>query len=49
MGPFARGSRFPKTLRGGKAVNPHKFFAEMKRRHVYKIAIAYAVVAWLLI
>jgi TolB-like protein len=25
-----------------------KFFAELKRRHVYKVAIAYAVVAWLL-
>jgi len=30
-------------------VNPKKFFAELKRRHVYKVAIAYAVVAWLLI
>src|ERR1051326_2313255 len=25
------------------------FFAEMKRRNVYKVAVAYAVVAWLLI
>jgi hypothetical protein len=25
------------------------FFAEMKRRNVYKIAVAYAVVDWLLI
>src|SRR5262245_41830801 len=25
------------------------FFAELKRRNVYKVAIAYAVVAWLLI
>jgi adenylate cyclase len=24
------------------------FFAELKRRNVYKVAIAYAVVAWLL-
>jgi hypothetical protein len=24
------------------------FFAELKRRHVYKVAIAYGVVAWLL-
>jgi hypothetical protein len=30
-------------------VNPKKFFAELKRRNVYKVAIAYAVVAWLLI
>ncbi|PYL25297.1 MAG: hypothetical protein DMF37_05435 [Verrucomicrobia bacterium] len=26
-----------------------EFFAEMKRRNVYKVAVAYAVVAWLLI
>ncbi len=26
-----------------------KFFAELKRRNVYKVAIAYAVVAWLLL
>jgi len=30
-------------------VNPKNFFAELKRRNVYKVAIAYAVVAWLLI
>jgi TolB-like protein len=29
-------------------VNPKSFFAELKRRNVYKVAIAYAVVAWLL-
>jgi TolB-like protein/Tfp pilus assembly protein PilF len=29
-------------------MNPKNFFAELKRRHVYKVAIAYAVVAWLL-
>jgi TolB-like protein/predicted negative regulator of RcsB-dependent stress response len=29
-------------------VNPRNFFAELKRRNVYKVAIAYAVVAWLL-
>ena len=28
---------------------PKKFFAELKRRNVYKVAVAYAVVAWLLI
>src|SRR5437773_9214819 len=27
---------------------PKKFFAELKRRKVYKVAIAYGVVAWLL-
>jgi TolB-like protein/Tfp pilus assembly protein PilF len=29
-------------------VNPKNFFAELKRRNVYKVAIAYSVVAWLL-
>jgi hypothetical protein len=29
-------------------VNPVNFFAELKRRNVYKVAIAYAVIAWLL-
>jgi TolB-like protein/Flp pilus assembly protein TadD len=31
-----------------RTVNPKNFFAELKRRNVYKVAIAYAVVAWLL-
>jgi len=30
-------------------VNPRNFFSELKRRNVYKVAIAYAVVAWLLL
>jgi TolB-like protein/Tfp pilus assembly protein PilF len=30
-------------------VNPRNFFSELKRRNVYKVAIAYGVVAWLLI
>jgi hypothetical protein len=29
-------------------MNPRNFFAELKRRNVYKVAVAYAVVAWLL-
>jgi TolB-like protein len=29
-------------------VNPKNFFAELRRRNVYKVAIAYAFVAWLL-
>src|SRR3954454_17861565 len=29
-------------------MNPKIFFGELKRRNVYKVAIAYAVVAWLL-
>jgi TolB-like protein/Tfp pilus assembly protein PilF len=30
-------------------MNPHKFFSELKRRNVYKVAVAYAVVSWLLL
>jgi TolB-like protein/Flp pilus assembly protein TadD len=30
-------------------MNPKVFFGELKRRNVYKVAVAYAVVAWLLI
>ena len=30
-------------------MNPRNFFSELKRRNVYKVAIAYAVVAWLLL
>src|SRR5438105_7735317 len=30
-------------------MNPRNLFAELKRRNVYKVAVAYAVVAWLLI
>ncbi len=43
----------PKTRslyrRSELTVNPRNFFAELKRRNVYKVAVAYAVVAWLLI
>jgi TolB-like protein len=31
------------------SVNPRNFFAELKRRKVYRVAIAYAVVGWLII
>src|SRR5438552_4757243 len=30
-------------------MNLENFFAELKRRNVYKVAVAYAVVAWLLV
>src|SRR5947199_2995688 len=30
-------------------MNPGNFFAELKRRNVYKVAVAYAVVGWLVI
>jgi adenylate cyclase len=36
--------RFVKARR----VNPKNFFAELKRRNVYKVAVAYAIVGWLL-
>jgi TolB-like protein len=32
-----------------RGMKPRSFFVELKRRHVYRVAIAYAVVAWLLI
>ena len=32
-----------------KGMSPRKFFVELKRRHVYRVAIAYGVVAWLVI
>jgi hypothetical protein len=28
-------------------MNPRNFFAELKRRNVYKVAIAYAIIGWL--
>ncbi len=30
-------------------MNSRNFLAELKRRNVYKVAVAYAIVAWLLI
>ena len=30
-------------------MKPRNFFAELKRRNVYKVAVAYAIVSWLLI
>jgi len=41
----AKGKRH--SIWGG--MKPRNFFAELKRRHVYRVAIAYGVVAWLLI
>jgi TolB-like protein/Flp pilus assembly protein TadD len=32
-----------------RQVNPKTFFGELKRRNVYKVAIVYAVIAWLLV
>ena len=48
MGPDSERPALSKTNQTTIAVNPKNFFAELKRRNVYKVAIAYAVVAWLL-
>src|SRR6266498_3940005 len=32
-----------------QTVNERNFFAELKRRNVYKVAVAYAIVGWLLV
>jgi hypothetical protein len=48
MGSDSRRSAVPKAVRGEGKMNPANFFAELKRRNVYKLAIAYANVAWLL-
>src|SRR5262249_4534593 len=40
-------SRFPKALRRKGAVS-NNFFAELKRRNVYKVAVAYVVAGWAL-
>jgi hypothetical protein len=46
-------SALPKAGRGTNvrkdAMNFPNFFAELKRRNVYKVAVSYAVVAWLII
>ena len=38
-----------KLYRNWEAMNPRNFFGELKQRHVYRVAIAYGVVGWLLI
>src|SRR5256886_3293345 len=49
MGPAAQRSTVSKADRTTTAVNPKNFFTELKRRKVYSVAVAYAVVGWLLI
>src|SRR5215471_10091326 len=48
LGPFASRSRFPKTLRRQTEVSVPNFFGELKRRNVYKVAVAYIVAGWAL-
>src|SRR5947199_9060546 len=38
-----------KAVAQDKPMISRNFIGELKRRHVYKVAVAYAVVAWLLI
>ena len=45
-GSGSRPGRSAVDERGRESTN---FFAELKRRNVYKVAVAYAVVAWLLL
>src|ERR1700694_4669938 len=39
----------PDRVAKSKSMDPKNFFGELKRRNVYKVAVAYAVVSWLLI
>jgi TolB-like protein/Flp pilus assembly protein TadD len=47
--PFLIHEAKGKRRSGRQGMNPRNFFAELKRRHVYRVAIAYGVVAWLLV
>jgi TolB-like protein/Tfp pilus assembly protein PilF len=49
VGSFAQGSALSEILRNEQAVKAENFFAELKRRNVYKVAVAYAIVGWLVI
>jgi len=42
---FARAERYSATFQ----MNPRNFFAELKRRNVYKVAVGYVVVGWLIV
>src|SRR5438270_11007219 len=48
MGPASERSAFSEIARAFVAVNPSKFFAELKRRKVYSVAVAYIVAGWAL-
>jgi TolB-like protein/Tfp pilus assembly protein PilF len=49
MGSAAQRSALSKTLRRKTKVNSRNFFSELKRRNVYKVAVAYAIIGWLLV
>src|ERR1041384_8002280 len=42
-------SAFQESFPGKAAVNAGNFLSELKRRNVYKVAVAYAIVGWLLV
>jgi serine/threonine-protein kinase len=48
MGPDSQRPAVSAIDRAFAAVNPKKFFAELKRRKVYSVAIAYLVAGWAL-
>ena len=52
VGPDPQRSAVPKIAVRARArfeMSERNFFAELKRRNVYKVAVAYAVVGWLLV
>src|SRR5207249_9167568 len=46
VGSTAQRSALPKTLRRETKVRIDNFFAELRRRNVYKVAVAYIVAGW---
>jgi TolB-like protein/Tfp pilus assembly protein PilF len=46
---LSKQSALDETDPGRRALNQKNFFAELKRRNVYKVAVAYAVIGWLLV
>ena len=47
IGTFQSKKAWIKLLLETSSLNPKNFFAELRRRNVYKVAVAYAVVGWL--
>src|SRR6266700_1395368 len=49
MGPFAWRSAVSKAFSGASQMSENpSFFSELKRRNVYKVAVAYAVIGWVI-
>ena len=49
MATARRVASLPAERRDFDQVKSNNFFAELKRRNVYKVAVAYAVVGWLVV